>query len=346
MNVQFIVYLFVPLLLFSDVRCIGYLYPMAAVTVSGLYAGWDYIKGFAYETCNSRHETRESRIWIRSDRDAFAKLEESLRRNLYGQPLAKNLLTKAVKSHLLDDEPVKALVLSLHGWTGSGKNHVSQLIAAGIFKLGGKSTFVHHLSGTHLFPESDKITAYKEYLKTYIEKAVRNCPRQLFVLDEVDKMPPGLLDILAPFLDYHPQVNGVDYRKSIFLFLSNTGGNEIARVAHQFWLDGKERNDIRMKDIEPLVNSGAFNERGGFHKSDIISSNLIDFYVPFLPLEKKHIKLCARDYMTAKYPDLIATDEILEKVAMEMEYFPPDTHLYSKTGCKRVQKKVDVLLID
>ncbi len=26
------------------------------------------------------------------------------------------------------------------------------------------------------------------------------------------------------FVDYHPVIDGVDYRKSIFIFLSNTGG--------------------------------------------------------------------------------------------------------------------------
>lgn len=33
-------------------------------------------------------------------------------------------------------------------------------------------------------------------------------------------MPEGLLDTLSPFLDHHSNVDGVDYRKSIFLFLS------------------------------------------------------------------------------------------------------------------------------
>ena len=28
-------------------------------------------------------------------------------------------------------------------------------------------------------------------------------------------------------LDYHPVIDGVDYRKSIFIFLSNTGGRSI-----------------------------------------------------------------------------------------------------------------------
>jgi len=31
---------------------------------------------------------------------------------------------------------------------------------------------------------------------------------------------------------------------------------------------------------------------GGFHKSENIESNLIDHYVPFLPLEELHVRQC------------------------------------------------------
>lgn len=159
-------------------------------------------------------------------------------------------------------------------------------------------------------------------------------------------MAKGLLDVIAPYLDYHEQIEGVDYRKSIFLFLSNTGGNDITRVAHKLWTDGKDRNELKLSDFDSLITQGAFNERGGFQRSDIITKNLIDHYVPFLPLEKKHVKLCARDVLVEKYPHIHVTDECLEKIASEMEYFPPASNLYSKTGCKRVQKKVDVMLCD
>jgi hypothetical protein len=38
------------------------------------------------------------------------------------------------------------------------------------------------------------------------------CDRSLFVFDEVDKMPKGVLDAVKPFLDYHEDINGVDFR--------------------------------------------------------------------------------------------------------------------------------------
>ena len=82
---------------------------------------------------------------------------------------------------------------------------------------------------------------------------------------------------------------------------SNTGGTGITRKAYEFHLLGKERSELKMKDLEPLINSGAFNENGGLHRSDIVDKNLINAYIPFLPLEKKHIRLCIADYLKLHY---------------------------------------------
>ena len=41
----------------------------------------------------------------------------------------------------------------------------------------------------------------------------------MFVFDEIDKMSPGLIDTVKPYLDYYDDLNGIDYRKAIFIFL-------------------------------------------------------------------------------------------------------------------------------
>jgi hypothetical protein len=47
-------------------------------------------------------------------------------------------------------------------------------------------------------------------------------------------------------------IDGVDYRKNIFLFLSNTGGKEITQTALDSWNRGKEREKISVMDLEHL----------------------------------------------------------------------------------------------
>lgn len=41
----------------------------------------------------------------------------------------------------------------------------------------------------------------------------------MFIFDEMDKMHPGLIDSIKPYLDYYDKVDGVSYRNAIFIFL-------------------------------------------------------------------------------------------------------------------------------
>lgn len=75
---------------------------------------------------------------------------------------------------------------------------------------------------------------------------------------------------------------------------------------------------MTLHDFDSVINKGAFNERGildfiyrflphnlfkflsyfldegGLHMSDLIDHNLIDHYVPFLPLERIHVEQCIK----------------------------------------------------
>jgi hypothetical protein len=55
------------------------------------------------------------------------------------------------------------------------------------------------------------------HLTDWIRGNVTKCGRSLFVFDDVDKMPRGVLDAVKPFVDYHEQIDGVDFRLEIFL---------------------------------------------------------------------------------------------------------------------------------
>ena len=59
-------------------------------------------------------------------------------------------------------------------------------------------------------------------------------------------------------------------------------------------------------------------------------------------MERQHVKLCIRDDLREK--NFPVSDEILSKVADELQYFPKEQKLFSKTGCKRVSEKVDYVV--
>ena len=74
----------------------------------------------------------------------------------------KETALNALKGHYkLVEPPSKALVLSFHGLTGSGKNYVSQFIATSFYKNGLESRFYKYFSSTRDFPHNEKLNDYR-----------------------------------------------------------------------------------------------------------------------------------------------------------------------------------------
>ena len=59
----------------------------------------------------------------------------------------------------------------------------------------------------------------QDKLKDDITRYTSECGRSLFIFDEIDKMPSGVLDSLKPYIDFYENIDGVDYRKNVFIFL-------------------------------------------------------------------------------------------------------------------------------
>ncbi|XP_007431324.2 torsin-1B, partial [Python bivittatus] len=269
-----------------------------------------------------------------------AALQLALDEKLFGQHLATEVILKAVTGFVNNPNPKKPLALSLHGWAGTGKNFVSKIVAENLYKAGLSSRFVHLFVSTLHFPHEHQVQLYKDQLQKWIRGNVSACAKSIFIFDEMDKLHPGLIDAIKPFLDYYEQIDGVSYRKVIFIFLSNAGGDLITKVALDFWRKGREREEIRLKDLEEVLSLGVFNNRNsGLWHSSLIDRNLIDYFVPFLPLEYKHVKMCIRAEMKSRGSPV--DDEIVQKVADEMTFFPKDERIYSDKGCKTVQTKLD-----
>ena len=88
---------------------------------------------------------------------------------------------------------------------------------------------------------------------------------------------------------------------------------------------------------------------GGLQKAQLLDKHLVSVFVPFLPLERAHVRLCVQDDLRSKgYP---VTKDIVESVLQEMSFFPPnvlgeDDVQFSETGCKRVADKVDMIAFE
>jgi len=186
------------------------------------------LKSHFFEVCDDR--------WINPQ---MADLQKHLAARLHGQHLVIGPVVQALRAHIRNPNPNKALVMSFHGWTGNGKNYVSNIIADHLYREGRNSKFVHTFIATHHFPHPSQIDTYKDQLREWIMTNTTACERSLFIFDEIDKQPEGLIEAVKPFLDHYNKIGGINYRRNVFLFLSNAGGNEIAMHAYQHWQQGK-----------------------------------------------------------------------------------------------------------
>lgn len=74
-------------------------------------------------------------------------LETTLNNEFFGQHLAADTVLNALRSHLHHENSNKALVLSFHGWAGSGKTYLAELIMKSLYKEGSESKFVKFYMG-------------------------------------------------------------------------------------------------------------------------------------------------------------------------------------------------------
>lgn len=75
-------------------------------------------------------------------------------------------------------------------------------------------------------------------------------------------MPSGTLNNIKPILDYKELVDGVDYRETIFIFISHIGATEITRKYEELILSEKEREDMVLEDFEKVILKHALQQEG------------------------------------------------------------------------------------
>ncbi|NXS34065.1 TOR3A protein, partial [Pomatostomus ruficeps] len=270
-------------------------------------------------------------------------LEVDLNGQLHGQHLAKEMVVQALQGFLQSPRPQKALVLSFHGWSGTGKNFVARMVASHLYQDGLKSECVRVFVSLLHFPHHKYVDSYKAQLQKQISETLQHCRQALFIFDEAEKLHSSLLDAIKPFIAHHDNKGQADHQRSIFLFLSNLGGNTINEVTLDFWRAGRAREEISMEFLEQRLQLELQEAaENSYAHSHLLRENLIDFLVPFLPLEYHHVKLCARDAFLAR--GLPYTEAVLDKVAQMMVFVPKEEKLFSAQGCKSVPQRINYFL--
>ncbi|EGV96021.1 Torsin-3A [Cricetulus griseus] len=274
----------------------------------------------------------------------FTGLESDLRVRLHGQHLASKLVPRAVRGYLEMPQVDKALALSFHGWSGTGKNFVARMLAENLYRDGMRSDCVKMFISTFHFPHTKHVDMYKEELRWQMQETWRRCHQSMFIFDEAEKLHPGLLELLGPHLEPRvPEAQDMEPPRPIFLFLSNLGGSVISKEVLSLLKAGWSREEITMQHLEaPLQAEIMKSTDSGFGSSRLVKENLIDFFVPFLPLEYHHVQLCVRDAFLSQ--DLLYTEEALDEIAKMMTYVPEGERRFSSQGCKSISQRINLFL--
>ncbi|XP_043914252.1 prosalusin [Protopterus annectens] len=274
-------------------------------------------------------------------RPDLAGLECDLSKNLYGQHLAKEVLVTAIRRHVENSNPEKPLVLNFIGGSGTGKTFVTSMVVKRLYKAGLASPYVHQFSPRLHFPYVEELEKYKKHLKSWIEGNLTVCGRSVFIFDEIDQMPPGLIDVIEPFLGGSWVVYGSNYRRSFFIFISTRGEEQINHVAVEFWKAQKDREEIELQDLESSLSKAIYNDqKSGLWHSKVIEKNLFNFLVPFLPLRPHHVRECVKSELRLRGMPLVS--RVVDSVVTNITFFLND--MFSSIGCKTVAAKLNIHL--
>ncbi|XP_063795818.1 torsin-3A isoform X3 [Pseudophryne corroboree] len=284
---------------------------------------------------------KDIQCWLWSDKREEKKgdagLQVDLERRIHGQNLAVHQILSSLEMFLQDHGPKNTLVLSFHGWTGTGKNLAARIMAENLYQDGQRSRCTKVFIPQLHFPHLSHLEAYKVQLAKQIREVSSRCAQPLFVFDESDKIPASLLHYIVPLLS----ATDAQEARPIFIFLSGIGGSAINEVALNFWRAGRHREEITYDALDRPLKAVIRQSEVQLLPHYLLTAGLVDAFVPFLPLERRHVKLCAQDVLVAR--GLPYTESDLEPVIKELLFVPKDEKVFSAQGCKQVAQRINFM---
>ncbi|XP_035291977.1 torsin family 4, member Ab isoform X2 [Anguilla anguilla] len=257
-------------------------------------------------------------------------LEKTLRREVFGQREAAAVLLQHLRDYLSTYAHNKPLALSLHGPTGVGKSLLGRVLARHFRSVVGERLVVQYFTTHHCPPVADAGDCARDLLArvaTVVGWAEEEEKIPLLVFDEVESMPGRLLDALHGLLRPE-QAN--EYLNAVYLVISSLGGAQI--TSHVLQNSSSSAGQSLALDLGPRLRHALQKLHPLWAEVDL---------VPLTLLQKQHVMECFLDEMTQEgfYPDRTH----IERLAEELAYHSVGGLQYSRTGCKQVVAKVNLL---
>ncbi|KAL4448497.1 hypothetical protein ABPG75_005716 [Micractinium tetrahymenae] len=227
---------------------------------------------------------------------ACERLEPFLSSRIVGQELALRQISDAICDHLATPEPSRPLVLSLHGPPGVGKSMFHQLAAQALYNK--------HIRGDLRCPGLDcagyKVLYGMDYtaeerqqqhnaLRASLLEHLRQAPESLLVIEEYDKLDCPMRGFFRQLLE-NSQVANVTLNRAIIVLESNLGYLELLDLL----LKAGDRSRISPEQAQRVLKDMVFARwltEGCEERSDTLKMvGLVSFFLPFFPLERRHIR--------------------------------------------------------
>ncbi|XP_034047947.1 torsin-4A [Thalassophryne amazonica] len=265
-------------------------------------------------------------------------LDKTLKREVFGQQGAVEGLLAQLKEYLSTYVHSKPLVLSLHGPSGVGKSHLGRLLAGHFRSVVGESMVLQYYVLHHCPQEADTslcTSKLSQQISRIVEQAEEEEKIPLFIFDEAEHMHNEILDTLRELM---LSQRSNEYLNVIYLFLSNLGHAHITKHILQNsssisqLITGAGHSNL-IKELVPILHKSLEKLHPLWTEAVLLPLGLLD---------KSHVMECFLDEMSREgfYPD----PSNIERLAGDIEYYPPvGGHKYSKTGCKQVVAKVNLL---
>ncbi|XP_066506788.1 torsin-4A [Hoplias malabaricus] len=260
-------------------------------------------------------------------------LEKTLKREVFGQQEVTEGLLVHLKDYLSTYVHSKPLVVSLLGPTGVGKSHLGRLLAQHFRSVVGEQLVLQYFVLHHCPSEGD-LPHCSKTLTSHISEMVTQAEEEekipIFIFDEMEHMPRELLDTVLTLI--HTRDNN-EYLNAIYILISNLEHEEITKFVLQnsssIAVSGRPRLS---KELKPLLLSKLKKHHLLWLEGELLPLSL---------LEKIHVIECFIDEMSREgfYPER----SHVERLAEELSYYSVSELEFSRTGCKQVVAKVNLL---
>ena len=254
-------------------------------------------------------------------------IKRELSYNLFGQHLAANEIVSSMTS-FTQSHSSPLLILLLCGWLGSGKTHTASLL----------SSLLPVQANTHFITCSLPHT-----LHGISTKIVRSCGYSLLVLDDLDSADEDTLDMIEKLIiSIHNEPDSKS-NGTIIVATTSAGGLRVNKLLLEMFKNSvtSRRDSLTIENVLSVLDADMVTLTIPLHKT-LTDHNIPVRLVPFLPLTREHLRMCA--FRLAMGQGITISDMQVNKILDQVHYFSKELPIFSKTGCKQISAKIDLLM--